>query len=321
MTESKQRLALATGVALDVWTAGDPANPPILFLHGFPESHRTWRHQMAALADRYFCIAPDQRGYAGSDKPQDVSAYKVPVLVADVLALADALGIASFTLVGHDWGGAIAWATALRAPNRVARLIQCNAAHPYVFQKTLIFDPAQRAASQYITEFRDRDIEGEVAEKGLDWFFEDRFAKISGGHLSAADKAAYLAEWGQPGALTGMLNWYRASPMAVPAPDAPAVSTPFLDAPFPRLTMPVLVIWGMKDEALLPCQLDGLEAHIVDLEVARVPDAGHFIPWEKPEAVSDAMRDWLARRHERLSGPPADPASAQDSGQGHQSRY
>lgn len=288
------RLHLSTGVELDVWTTGNPANPPILFLHGFPESHRTWRHQMAGLADHYFCIAPDQRGYARSDKPADMDAYRVPILVADVLAVADALGIGPFTLVGHDWGGAVAWATALKHPDRVARLIQCNAAHPYVFQHTLVFDPAQRAASQYITEFRDRDVEGEVAEKGVEWFFEDRFAKISGGAISADDKAAYIDEWSQPGALTGMLNWYRASPMQVPAPDAPAVSTPFLDAPFPRLTMPVLVIWGMQDEALLPCQLDGLDTHIADLTIIRVAEAGHFIPWEQPEAVTKAMRGWLA---------------------------
>lgn len=249
---------------------------------------------MAGLADHYFCIAPDQRGYARSDKPADMDAYRVPILVADVLAVADALGIGPFTLVGHDWGGAVAWATALKHPDRVARLIQCNAAHPYVFQHTLVFDPAQRAASQYITEFRDRDVEGEVAEKGVEWFFEDRFAKISGGAISADDKAAYIDEWSQPGALTGMLNWYRASPMQVPAPDAPAVSTPFLDAPFPRLTMPVLVIWGMQDEALLPCQLDGLDTHIADLTIIRVAEAGHFIPWEQPEAVTKAMRGWLA---------------------------
>ena len=91
-----------------------------------------------------------------------------------------------------------------------------------------------------------------------------------------------------------MLNWYRASPLHVPAMDAPAISTPFLDAPFPQLAMPVLVIWGLKDEALLPCQLDGLDTHILNLTIVRVPDAGHFIPWEQPEAVTKAMRDWLA---------------------------
>ena len=289
-----QRVTLATGVGLDVWTAGDPTNPPLIFLHGFPESHRTWRYQVAALSDRYYCIAPDQRGYAGSSKPAEVADYRVPKLVADVFALADALGIGRFTLVGHDWGGAVAWAAALKDQARVVRLIQCNAAHPYVSQHTLIFDAQQRAASQYIRAFRTRDIEGEVAARGLDWFFAERFDHLlAGGVMGKADRAAYLKEWAEPGALTAMLNWYRASPVAVPAPDTPAVSTPFLDAPFPRLTMPVLVVWGMADQALLPCQLDGLDAHIDNLTIIRVPDAGHFVPWEAPGAVNAAVEAFL----------------------------
>lgn len=290
----QQRVTLSTGVALDVWTMGERKNPPILFLHGFPESHRTWRHQMAALSATHYCIAPDQRGYAGSDKPAEISDYAVPKLIADVFALADALGLGRFTLVGHDWGGAIAWAVALKDQVRVERLIQCNAAHPYVFQRTLIFDHAQRAASQYIRQFRERDIESEVAAKGVDWFFSDRFeSKLSAGTISAEDKAAYLAEWSQPGAIRSMINWYRASPMQVPEMDAPAEMTPFLERPFPKLTMPVLVIWGMRDEALHPCQLDGLGDHIDDLTVERIDGAGHFVPWEAPEVVSQAMINWL----------------------------
>jgi pimeloyl-ACP methyl ester carboxylesterase len=291
----KRRIALSTGVELDVWFAGDPANPPILLLHGFPESHRTWRHQMAGLADRFWCIAPDQRGYAGSSKPAGLESYRINALVADIFALADTLGIGRFILAGHDWGGAVAWAVALKDQPRIEKLIQCNAAHPYVFQHSLVFDPAQRAASQYISEFRERDIEAEVAERGINWFFTDRFERHFGTDvIPPNERAAYLAEWSQPGALTGMLNWYRASPLAVPAADVPAVSTPFLDAPFPRLTMPVLVVWGMDDTALLPCQLDGLDRHIDNLRIVRVPGAGHFIPWEAPDAVTGAMRDFLS---------------------------
>ncbi len=291
-----RRVALSTGVELDVWTAGNPAHPPIIFLHGFPESHRTWASQIAALSDRHYCIAPDQRGYAGSDKPDEVSAYAVPTLIADVFALADALDAEHFTLVGHDWGGALAWGAALKGQDsgRVIRLIQCNAAHPYVFQRTLIHDPAQRAASQYMRQFRERDIEGEVAAKGVAWFFEARFKNhLSAPTISAAERAAYLDEWSQPGAIRAMLNWYRASPMQVPARDAPAISTPFLDRPFPRLTIPTLVIWGMLDQALLPCQLDGLEDHIDDLTIVRIANAGHFVPWEAPDQVTAAMRAWL----------------------------
>lgn len=294
MTElTHRRIALPTGVELDVWTAGYPTNPPIIFLHGFPESHRTWRHQMVGLADRFFCIAPDQRGYARSSKPVDLAEYRVPKLVGDVLALADHFGCARFTLAAHDWGGSIGWASAIKHGDRVERLMICNAAHPYVFQRTLIDDLPQRAASQYIRIFRDDTLDRQIAAKGVDWFFADRFDNhLTAQNMTAEDRAAYLDEWSQPGAIAGMLNWYRASPMQVPAMDSTERSA-FLDQPFPRITMPVLVIWGMDDAALLPCQLEGLDDHVADLTVVRVEGAGHFVPWEKPDAVTAAMRDWL----------------------------
>ena len=100
----QRRVALSTGVELDMWTAGDPASPPVIFLHGFPESHRTWAHQIKGLSDRFYCIAPDQRGYARSSKPAEVSDYRISKLVADVFALADALHIDRFTIAAHDWG-------------------------------------------------------------------------------------------------------------------------------------------------------------------------------------------------------------------------
>lgn len=292
---AQQRLTLATGVELDVWTQGDPAHPPIIFLHGFPESHRTWRHQIAALSDRYYCIAPDQRGYARSSKPQDVSDYAVPKLVGDVFALADALGVERFTIAAHDWGGAIGWAAALGNPSRVERLIIANAPHPFIFQKTLIEDLDQRAASQYIRVFRDDALERRIAENGIDWFFEHSFMR----HLTMEDvgpesRALYIDEWSQPGALTAMFNWYRASPMAVPAMDEQPPRPPFLDAPFPKLVMPVLIVWGLEDKALLPCQLEGLGPLIDDLTIVRIEGAGHFVPWEAPDPVTQAIRNWLA---------------------------
>lgn len=288
-----RRIALPTGVELDVWTAGDPDHPPIVFLHGFPESHRTWRHQVAALSDRFHCIAPDQRGYVKSSKPPEVADYTVPNLVADVFALADALGIARFTLAAHDWGGAIGWAAALTRPDRVERLIICNAPHPYVFQKTLIEDRAQREASQYIRIFRGAELEERIAENGVAWFFDHSFMRhLTGDQVGAEDRADYLEEWSQPGALTAMFNWYRASPMDVPPTDGPIPPAPFLDKPFPKAAMPVLIVWGMGDPALLPCQLEGLEEHVPDLTIVRV-DAGHFAPWENPAAVTEAMSAWL----------------------------
>jgi pimeloyl-ACP methyl ester carboxylesterase len=295
MKMEQQRIPLHTGVELDVWSAGNPAHPPIIFLHGFPESHRTWRHQMAELARDHYVIAPDQRGFARSSKPPEVSDYTPDKMVADLFALADALGLPRFTLAAHDWGGAIGWAAALKAPERISRLIICNAPHPLIFQRSLIDDLPQRKASQYILAFRDT-IEARIAENGLDWFFEHSFMRhLQASNVSAEDRAAYLDEWGQPGAIHAMLNWYRATPMHVPAMDEAPKRPAFLDAPFPILQMPILMLWGMNDPALLPCQLDGLEALVADLTIAGI-DCGHFTPWEAPEAVNVAMRNFLEAR-------------------------
>jgi len=124
----QQRVTLASGIELDVVDVGPRNAPALIFLHGFPESHRTWRHQIAHFSDCFRCIAPDQRGYRGSSKPQEVDAYTPDKLVGDVFALADALGIDKFTIVGHDWGGAIAWGVAYwgQANGRVTRAISSN---------------------------------------------------------------------------------------------------------------------------------------------------------------------------------------------------
>ncbi|MBB4837089.1 pimeloyl-ACP methyl ester carboxylesterase [Sphingomonas kyeonggiensis] len=289
-----RRIALPTGVELNVALAGDPANPPIVLLHGFPESHRTWRHQIAALARDHYVIAPDQRGFGYSARPEGVASYTPDKPVADLLALADHLGIGPFTLVGHDWGGAIAWMAALQNPQRIARLIIVNAPHPLVFQRSIFDDPAQRAASQYITAFRNPDFEQFVERIGLETFFDESFAKYTDAAKLEPEKPAYLAEWSQPGAMTAMLNWYRASAILVPAPGETPERPAWLDAPFPPVTQPTLVIWAMQDTALLPVQLDGLEALVPDLTVVRIAGAGHFVPWEKPELVNEAILEWLA---------------------------
>ncbi len=290
-----RRIALTTGVSLDVAVAGDAARPAMIFLHGFPESHRTWRHQLAEFSRDHFVAAPDQRGYAASDKPPAVEDYAPAKVVADLIALADALGIGCFTLVGHDWGGAIAWMAALNHPDRIERLVICNAPHPLVFQRSLFDDPAQRAASQYMTRFRDTSLDRGLVGAGLEHFFATGFARFVTRTIAGEDKAAYLAEWANPGAMTAMLNWYRASPILVPAPGETPERPAWLDAPFPPVPQPTLVVWGMQDQALLPVQLAGLDALVPDLTVAEV-DAGHFVPWEAPEAVNAAIRGWLTPR-------------------------
>ncbi|MDF7777572.1 alpha/beta hydrolase [Sphingomonas sp. AOB5] len=290
-----QRIALPTGVELDVAIAGDPANPPLIFLHGFPESHRTWRHQIAEFERDHYVVVPDQRGFSGSSKPEGVEAYAPDKTVGDLIALADHLGIGPFTLIGHDWGGAISWMAALQNPGRIARLIIVNAPHPLIFQRTLFDDPAQRAASQYITAFRNPGFDQFIAALTIPGFFGKTFSQHADPALLAPERDTYIAQWSQPGAMTAMLNWYRASTLIVPAPGETPERPAWLDGPFPPVTQPTLVIWGEGDTALLPSQLDGLEAYVPDLTVIRV-DAGHFVPWENPQAVNAAMRGWLAPR-------------------------
>jgi pimeloyl-ACP methyl ester carboxylesterase len=287
-------VALATGVTLNVAVAGPEAGEPIMMLHGFPESHRTWRHQMEELGDRYRIYAPDQRGFAASDKPDGVENYETDRIVADVMALADALGLESFTLAGHDWGGAVAWTAALMHPVRLKRLIIVNAPHPLVFQKSLIDDEAQRAASQYISFFRSPAAEMAIAGMGLENFLDRvMLAHADAAKLPAEERRHYLDDWSQPGALTAMLNWYRASKIVVPEPGEEAKAPLWTLAPFPKLKMPTLVVWGLEDSALLPVQIEGLHDLVEDLRLVTAPTAGHFITWEEPDTVTGAIRDFM----------------------------
>lgn len=291
------RIGLPTGVTLRVQLAGPDGADPIILLHGFPESHRTWRHVVPALAQDHFVVAPDQRGYGGSDRPEGVDCYRADRAVEDLLALADSLGIGRFILIGHDWGGAIAWAAALRHPDRLSRLAIVNAPHPYVFQKSLIEDPDQRAASQYINAFRSELMEKGIQAMGLDAFFDRSFGgHVDLGLIDEAEKQAYLEEWRQEGALTAMLNWYRAAEIKVPEPGEKASAPIWTHFPFPKVGVPTLVVWGMKDKALLPIQLDGLDDLVTDLRIVRVREAGHFLPWEKPEPLIAALRTFLGQR-------------------------
>ena len=286
------RISLPTGVDLDVAVAGHGGSPPIILLHGFPESHRTWRDVIPDLAMDHFVLAPDQRGFARSSKPEGVENYTPDRIVADLLALADHFGIDRFTLVGHDWGGAIAWMAALQHPNRVAKLVIVNAPHPFVFQKSLFDDAEQRASSQYMTAFRNPGFEAFVDGIGIDGFYDKSFAShVDVAKVGADERATYIDQWSQPGALTAMLNWYRASSVIVPAIGETPTRPAFLDGPFPPVTQPTLVVWGVGDTALRPVQLDGLEALVPDLTVVKV-DAGHFVPWENAPAVVAAMRGW-----------------------------
>jgi pimeloyl-ACP methyl ester carboxylesterase len=290
-----RRIPLKTGVTLNVALAGPANAPPVILLHGFPESHRTWRGVAPLFADRFRLVMPDQRGFAGSDRPQDVDAYRTSIIVEDLFALADALSIERFALVGHDWGGAAAWAAAIKGDPRIEQLAIINSPHPVIFQKSLVESADQRAASQYMNAFKAPGFEKVVEAMGFEAFFEKSFgAHVDLAIIPEAEKRQYIAEWSQPGALTAMLNWYRAATLVVPPP---LVTVPIPDwvlGAFPKIHIPTLVVWGMRDPALLPIQLDGLDRLVDDLTIVRLPGAGHFAPWEAPEPVAEALGHFLA---------------------------
>lgn len=297
------RVKLPNGIELDVLDTGNPKSaegeaPVLIFLHGFPESHRTWRHQIAHFADRYRCIAPDQRGYRNSSHPQDVENYTPDKLIGDIFLMADALGVDTFTIIGHDWGGAIAWGTALggQMTGRVTRAVVANAPHPAIFQKLLYLDPAQRAASQYIRAFRDRENDALVREHGLAALLMKALDWARSPAMEDEERKALFEDWSNPETALAMLNWYRGSPMVVPPMDAPfELPADYQPMALPNLTIPTLVIWAMDDLALPPSNLEGMEDIIDNLTLVQVPDCGHFVPWEAPAKFNAALEEFLEK--------------------------
>ena len=299
-----RRVALSTGITMALAEAGPADALPVILLHGFPESHRTWSKLAPLLGDGFRLIMPDLRGFGQSDRPQDVEAYATDTLIADLFALADACGVDRFALVGHDWGGAIAWAAALRGDPRIERLAIINSPHPWIFQKSLIEDSAQRAASQYITAFRAPGMEAAVEAMGVDRFFDKSF----GGHvdlatIDPADRAASIAEWSRPGALTAMFNWYRASHLVVPPPGVTVPVPGWVLRLAPKIRVPLRIIWGLDDKALLPGQLEGIGEVGDDVEVFPLKGVGHFAPWQAPRQVAAALAPFLAARQAATGAP------------------
>ena len=291
----QHRLPLSTGTTMNVALAGPVDAPPVMLVHGFPESHRTWRALVPLLGDELRLIMPDLRGFGATDKPQDVADYATEKLVADLFALADALEIKRFALVGHDWGGAIAWAAAIGHTASITCLGIINSPHPATFQKSLIDHPAQRAASQYMNAFKDLGLEAKIARMGLETFFDKSFSKhVDLASIAPDERQAYLDDWGQPGALTAMLNWYRASRILVPAPGEGAAMPDWVDH-VPKIRVPVRVIWGLDDKALLPIQLENIGEIGDDVELFPLPGVGHFAPWQAPDAVTAALLPFLTQ--------------------------
>jgi pimeloyl-ACP methyl ester carboxylesterase len=264
----------------------------LLFLHGYPEFWYAWRHQLEDLSDKYLCIAPDLPGYNLSSKPAEVARYRTKRLIDDVAAFAKVFsGKRKFTLIAHDWGGALAWAFAIKRPELIDRLIIINAVHPGAFQRELAKSPAQGAASQYIHEIRAAGSEERYAANDYALLWRSLEQAAAAGHLNASDRAAFTRAWAQPGALRGMFNWYRAMRFDPPKPGAEPAAELYNDDAL-KVRVPTLVIWGMQDTSLLPGCAEELERWVPDVHVERVADGSHWIVYEHPALITHLIRDW-----------------------------
>jgi epoxide hydrolase 4 len=278
------------GIRLHYVTVG--RGPLILFVHGFPEFWYEWRRQLDEFGRDHQAVAPDMRGYNLSGKPVDLAQYQVPHMVEDLRALAVHLGHEKFALVGHDWGGVVAWAFAMAHPERLERLVIVNAPHPAIFDREIRENPAQQNASRYMLTFRSPEAEAILAADNYARLVEV-LSRDLGERFTAADRAAYLAAWSQPGALTGGLNWYRAAGVGPPAADGAPARPLRADPARLIVRVPTLVIWGERDHALLTGNLVGLERFVPDLRIERVPDGSHWVVHEQPELVNRLIRDFV----------------------------
>jgi pimeloyl-ACP methyl ester carboxylesterase len=269
---------------------------PILFLHGFPQFWFLWRRQLADLGEDHAVYAPDMRGYNLSCKPEDPDAYRMRHLLADIRGLIDRLDLAPLTLVGHDWGGIVSWAFAIKYPELLERLVVIDGAPPFTWIRDLRESPKQRQAVNYMLEFSKPSPEPEEMLSANGFSMMDSLLVSIGGRgaqLTDDERAAYHEAWAQPGALRGGLNYYRAAHMGEQVASG-GVPAAYADKIFQqRVNVPTLVIWGENDAALLPSLARGLGEWVPDLRVEIVSGAGHWVPYERPDEVNSLIREFV----------------------------
>jgi pimeloyl-ACP methyl ester carboxylesterase len=307
--------------------AVDGEGPLVILLHGFPECWYSWRHQIAALAPHFRVVAPDLRGYNESDKPAGIAAYALPELVADVEGLIAAFGERQAIIVGHDWGGGVAWSFAMERPNATRRLVVLNCPHPAIFAQHLRKDPRQLARSWYMFFFQIPWLPETLLGLGRAWAIGNsvRQSTVRRDALTPEDLEQLRDAASRPGALRSAINYYRA---AFRSPDSQATWPSWLrrflygDRPtpaarlaledWPRIHAATLLIWGEQDVALRKELTFGMEPLMAaPLEVKYIPLAGHFVHQEQPEIVNEFLLDFLrdlARPPFTLSAPAPPPA-------------
>jgi pimeloyl-ACP methyl ester carboxylesterase len=273
------------GITLHVLAAGPADGPLVVLLHGFPEFWYGWRRQIPALAAAgYRVLVPDQRGYNRSDKPRGLSAYRSNHMAADIVGLLDAVGRERAAIAGHDWGALVGWLLALEYPERVARLAILNVPHPKVLEDNLRHNMRQRVRSLYAAFFQLPGLPEWLLRAG-NWraLAETMRRSACPGSFTTADLRRYRAAWARPGAITAMLNWYRA-----------ALRRPPPRAADPRVHVPTLMIWGAGDQALIREMAPQSIALCDDGRLHVIEDATHWVQHDAADRVNALLLDFLA---------------------------
>lgn len=284
----------AGGLSFHVLEAGD--GPPILCLHGFPDHSGTWRALMQRLSPSFRLIAPDQRGYSLTSQPVGVEAYRVEALVADMIALLDALAIERVVVCGNDWGGLIAFYLAMQHPDRISHVISVNSVHPYIFQDLIWDHPGQRKASQYFSQLRAPEAAARFTEARREQMIADWYGPaVAAGLMTDVEVEAHRQAWAQPGVWDAMLNWYRAAPIEVPGIDDPAPVERWTDALDFQITQPVLVLWGQDDAVFVPECAMALEDHADHMKIVWLEGVGHTPQRQSPDRCAQEISSFLSQ--------------------------
>lgn len=290
--------AIVNGVRLHYVEAGE--GPLVVLLHGFPEHWYAWRKQIPALVGAgYRVVAPDMRGYNASEKPHGVGAYRIEALVADVLDLIEHCGHDRATIVGHDWGGVVAWEVAARHPEAVDRLAVLNAPHPSAYRRELRSRPSDQARRSWYVLFFQLPWLPEAILRAGRCRVVGRLLREAPETPEAFDEEAirrYRDACARPGAASSMIDYYRALFRGTVRSAIPGLGVPHATTSDGLIDRPTLLIWGTKDRALSPRLTEGLEQWVPDIRVERLPDASHWVQAEAPDRVNDLLVAFLNRR-------------------------
>ena len=278
------------------------AQGTIVFLHGFPESWQTWHEQIQFFSERYQVIAPDLPGYNLSDKPESVAFFTVPNLIKFIADFIKTVAPdEQIYLVAHDWGGAIAWPLTAFYPEIVNKLVILNAAHPSTFTREMINNPEQRKKSEYIHDLISENAENKLLENECEYLFDKVLSTMEKSTLTEQKRQEYLTLWRQPGAVNGMLQYYRAMPQLASRSSEENISnvsdrahveiidTQQMKIPSIRIAVPTLILWGEQDQAFVKENLVGLGAYIPDCQIQRFAQASHWLQHELPDQVNEAI--------------------------------